>query len=149
MITMYFEAFERDRDWIAQVGAPAGCTTYERIFVGVYDPLVLVVINAPRDGGFAFRQTFLIWRVADLLKEVGLKNGSMEICPGMMLLSPGHMNQKGIWQMDAISEVWGGRTKESSEVVIERYHLADGRRLVAPRDQRTVERRVLEWERLI
>lgn len=146
---MHFDAFDQDKDRIAQVFMPAGCTAYERIFVNEYHPFLLVVINAPRGRGFSFRQTLLICRVADLLEEAKLKKGFMEICPDMMLLSPGHMNQNGIWQMDAISEVWGGRTKESPEVVIERYHLADGRRLVAPRDQRTVERQVLEWERLI
>lgn len=77
-----------------------------------------ISINAPRGRGFSFRQALLICRVADLLGEDRLKKGSIDICPGMLLLSPGHMNQKGIWQMDPISEVWGGRTKESPEVVI-------------------------------
>lgn len=146
---MYFKAFDRQIDRIAQEFTPAGCTAYFETCLGSFDPVVLVVLNVPENGGFAFRRTVLTWRVTDLIKEVGLTSSATQRCVGMMLLSPGHMNQTGGWKLDAISEIWGGWFDADTEVPIERYHLVDGRQLIAPRDQLVVERRELDWRRLI
>lgn len=64
---------------------------------------------------------------------------------GAFLISPPHMNGSEEWRLDAIEGVWVGQSRAAPGLQVERFHLKDGRQLIAPRDDLAAKEHDLVW----